>query len=142
MNGIAFNLPRTVTLAADAALLGLGATHGYVLATVPQAPGYLAAYCLAVAVGCLAAAGMTWIDAGRLSPALGWLAGGLISAAFVIGYLITRLIRLPGLPQLTGRWDLAPGSLALACAGGFLVLALSVRTGVNVAFGQHREWAD
>lgn len=142
MSSIAFNLPRFVTLAADLALLGVAATHGYVLATVPGPPGYFAVYCVAVIIGCLAAAAIIWIDVDEVVPALGWLAGGVLCIVFVIGYLISRLVSLPGLPTLTGRWDLAPGSLALACAGAFLAVYLTVLTGLNVAFGQRRDWSD
>lgn len=142
MGGIAFNLPRTVTLAGDSALLGVAATHTYVLATAPGPPGYFAVYCVAVIVGCLAAAGITWIDVADYVPRMGWLAGSIICTVFAVGYLISRLVSLPGLPSLTGRWDFAPGSLALACAGAFLALHLTVLSGVNVAFGQRRAWVD
>ncbi len=140
MTAIAFNLPRMVTLAADAALLGVAATHAYVLATAPGRPGYFVAYCAAMIIGCLAAAALTWVDVDDVVPKLGWLAGSALCTVFLLCYLITRLVMLPGLPALTGRWDLAPGSLALACAAGFLGLHLSVLTGVNVAFGQRRAW--
>ncbi|MGB5797162.1 MAG: oxidoreductase [Mycolicibacter algericus] len=142
MCGIAFNLPRVVTLAADVALLGLAGVHGYLLATSASPPGYFAVYCVAMIVGCLAAAAITWIDVDDVVPALGWLAGSVSCGAFVIGYLVSRFVSLPGLPTVTGRWDLAPGSVALACAGGFLALHLSVLSGVNVAFGQGRAWYD
>jgi hypothetical protein len=141
MPKIAFNLPRTVTLAADLALLGVAATHGYVLATAASPPGYFAVYCAAMIIGCLAAAAATWIDVDDGVPGLGWLAGSVLCTAFVIGYLISRLVNLPGLPALTGRWDIAPGSLALVCAGAFLAVHLTVPTGVNVAFGQRRDWS-
>ncbi|GFG86173.1 oxidoreductase [Mycolicibacter algericus] len=142
MCGIAFNLPRVVTLAADVALLGLAGVHGDLLATSASPPGYFAVYCVAMIVGCLAAAAITWIDVDDVVPALGWLAGSVSCGAFVIGYLVSRFVSLPGLPTVTGRWDLAPGSVALACAGGFLALHLSVLSGVNVAFGQGRAWYD
>lgn len=142
MSSVAFNLPRTVTLAADAALLGVAGTHGYVLATAAGRPGYFAVYCAAVMLGCVVAAGLTVIDVDDVVPKLGWLAGGAVCTVSVIGYLISRLVRMPGLPELTGRWDVAPASLALACAAMFSVLQLSVLAGVNVAFGQRRAWYD
>ncbi|MGB3473850.1 MAG: oxidoreductase [Mycobacterium sp.] len=142
MTSIAFNLPRTVTLAADAALLGLAGTHAYMLATAVHRPGYFAVYCVMVIIGCVVAAATTWIDVDDVVPAAGWVAGGLLCAAFLIGYPISRLVSLPGLSALTGRWDLAPGNLALACAAAFLGLYLTVLSGVNVAFGQRRGWYD
>lgn len=142
MSAIAFNLPRTVTSAADAALLGLAGTHAYVLATAVQRPGYLAVYCAAVIIGCVVAAGATWIHVDGIVPPVGWLAGGILCAAFVVAYPISRLVSLPGVPTLTRRWDLAPGSLALACAVAFLGLYMTVLSGVNVAFGQRRGWYD
>ncbi|CAJ1507907.1 oxidoreductase [[Mycobacterium] holstebronense] len=142
MTSIAFNLPRTVTLAADAALLGLAGMHAYMLATAAHRPGYFAVYCAAMIIGCVVAAGITWVDVDDIVPAAGWVAGGILSTAFLIGYPISRMVSLPGLSALTGRWDLAPGNLALACAAAFLVLHLTVLTGVNVAFGQRRGWYD
>ncbi|OBK88625.1 oxidoreductase [Mycolicibacter heraklionensis] len=142
MTSIAFNLPRTVTLAADAALLGLAGLHAYLLATAVHRPGYFAVYCVAMIIGCVIAAGITWIDVDDIVPAAGWKAGGILCTAFMIGYPISRMVRLPGLSALTGRWDLAPGNLALACAAAFLGLYLTVLFGVNVAFGQRRGWYD
>lgn len=120
----------------------MAATHAYVLATFPSPPGYFAVYCVAVIVGCVAAAGITWIDVTGRVPRMGRLAGSFLCTAVAVGYLISRWVSLPGLPALTGRWDLAPGSLALACAGAFLALHLTVLCGVNVAFGQRRSWYD
>lgn len=141
MSSIAFNLPRTVTLAADLALLGLAAVHGYVLLRQPDPAGYFEAYCVAVIIGCVCTAAVTWIDTGGI-PTAAWLAGSVLCTAFVIGYLSSRLVSLPDLPTLTGRWDLAPGSLALACAAGFLAVHLTVLLRINVAFGQRRQWGD
>lgn len=142
MSGIAFNLPRTVTLAADAALLGLASLHAYVLATAVHRPGYFAVYCAVMIIGCVVSAGTTWVDADDIVPAAGWVAGAILCTTFLIGYPISRMVSLPGLSAMTGRWDLAPGNLALACAAGFLVLYLTVEFGVNVAFGQRRGWYD
>lgn len=141
MSTIAFNLPRTVTLAADAALLGLAAIHGYVLLSQTDPPGYFEAYCVAMIIGGVCIAALSWIDIDGL-PRAAWLAGSVLCAAFVIGYLISRLVSLPDLAALTGRWDVAPGSLALACAGGFVAVHLTVLLGINVAFGQQRNWSD
>jgi len=142
MTSIAFNLPRTVTLAADAALLGLAGLHAYMLVAAVHRPGYLVVYCGVMIIGCVVAVGATWIDVDDIVPAAGWVAGAILCMAFMIGYPISRMVSLPGLSALTGRWDLAPGNLALACAVAFLGLYLTVLFGVNVAFGQRRGWYD
>jgi hypothetical protein len=49
---------------------------------------------------------------------------------------------LPGLVALTGRWDVAPGSWAGACALGFIAVHMSVLLGINVAYPQRQNWHD
>jgi hypothetical protein len=43
---------------------------------------------------------------------------------------------------VTGRWDFAPGSLAGACALGFVAVHMSVLLGINVAYPQRQPWFD
>jgi ABC-type proline/glycine betaine transport system permease subunit len=57
-------------------------------------------------------------------------------------YLASRTPSLPRLVGVTGRWDFAPGTLGLACAAAFIALHASVLLGINIAFGQRRDWHD
>jgi ABC-type proline/glycine betaine transport system permease subunit len=52
------------------------------------------------------------------------------------------LARLPGLTAVTGRWDLAPATIALAFACAFLALHASAVLGINVAYPQRQQWED
>ncbi len=139
---VAFNLPRTVTLIGTALLGGLIATHAYVVLASPAVPVWFAVYTAAVTVGCLLAAAIMWLDLGSRVPQLGWLLGSLVCLAFLAAYLASRIISLSGLIAVTGRWDFAPGTIALACAGAFVAVHISVLLGINVAFGQRRDWHD
>ena len=47
---------------------------------------------------------------------------------------------MPGLVAVTGWWDFAPGTFALAFAGAFLALHVSVLLGINVAYPQQQGW--
>lgn len=139
---VAFNLPRTVTAAGGALLAGVAATHAYVLVSEPGLSAYFVVYSVALIVGCLLAAGAMWLALNPQVPQLGWFLGDLVSVIFLGVYLASRTPSLPGLVAVTGRWDVAPGTLALACAGAFVGLHISVLLGINVAFGQHRDWHD
>ncbi|MGH3563857.1 MAG: oxidoreductase [Mycobacterium sp.] len=108
---VAFNLPRTVTLAGGTLLVGLIATHVYVLASEPALPAYFAVYSAALIVGCLLAAGTMWLGLSPRVPQLGWFLGSLVCIVFLVAYLASRAPSLPGLVAVTGRWDFAPGSL-------------------------------
>jgi hypothetical protein len=139
---VEFNVPRAVTLAGGSLLGGVAATHVYLLAAAPAPPAYFAVYCTALIIGCLLAAGVMWLNVSPQVPQLGWFLGSTVCLAFLVVYLASRASSLPGLIALTGRWDFAPGTLALACAGAFIGLHASVLLGINVAFGQHRGWHD
>jgi hypothetical protein len=139
---VEFNLPRTVTGAGGVLLAGLAAAHVYVLTAEPSPPAYFVAYSFALVAGSLLAAGAMWLGASPLGPQPGWFLGSLVSVVFLVFYVISRAPSLPGLVAVTGRWDVAPGTLALACAGAFVGLHTSVLLGINVAFGQRRDWHD
>jgi hypothetical protein len=139
---IAFNLPRTVTLTGSTLLGGLIATHVYVWAFQPAVPTYFAVYCAALIIGGLLACGLMWLNVSPRMLQLGWSLGSLLSLIFLVVYLASRTPSLPGLVAVTGRWDFAPGTIALACAAAFIGLHASVLLGINVAFGQHRHWHD
>jgi hypothetical protein len=139
---VAFNLPRTVTAAGGAMLVGLAATHFYGLTSQPALPTYFVIYSVALIATCLLAGNVMWLAMNSFVPQLGWYLGDLVSLIFLGVYIASRIRSLPGLVAVTGRWDFAPGTLALACAGAFVGLHMSVLLGINVAFGQRRDWHD
>jgi hypothetical protein len=75
-------------------------------------------------------------------PQLSWFVGDLISVLFLGLYLASRAVSLPGLVAVTGRWDFAPGTFALAFAAAFLALHMSVLLRINVAYPQQQGWQD
>ena len=139
---VAFNLPRAVTALGGALLLGVAATHVYVLASRPAVPALFVGYAVGVAACCVSAAVAMWLSRYPLVLRAAWMCGDVISLFFIAVYLITRPAPLPGLMGITGRWDVAPGTLAGACALGFLAVHLSVLLGINVAYPQHQQWSD
>lgn len=143
LNGwVAFNLPRTVTALGGSLLLGLAAVHGYVWATAPGLPVYFVVYSTVLIAACLAAAGALVSGFKAGVPQAGWYFGSLACLAFLTVYLVGRWVTLPGLEALTGRWDFAPGTLAMACAAGFIAVHTTVLSGINVAYPQRRDWRD
>lgn len=143
LNGwVAFNLPRAVTALGGALLTGLVAVHVYVLATRPDLPPYFVAYVVVLAVACLAAASAMLIGIKPSVPQAGWYLGSLTCSAFLVVYLITRWVSLPGLNAVTARWDLAPGTLAMVCAAAFVAVHTTVLSGINVAYPQRQQWHD
>lgn len=139
---VAFNLPRAVTALGGLLLLGIVVTHVYVLTRETGLPVYFIVYATVLIAGCLLAAGVMWLALNPLLPQLGWLLGDVLSVVFLGVYLVSRAASLPGLVALTGRWDFAPGTWALACAGGFIAVHMSVLLGINVAYPQHQNWHD
>jgi len=143
LNGyVAFDLPRTVTGLGASLLMGLGAVHAYMLATRPGLPLYFLVYVAVLIAACLAAAAAMVFSVKPFVPQAGWYAGSLISVAFLVIYVVSRFASLPGLVALTNRWDLAPGTLAMALAGGFIAVHTTVLSGINVAYPQRQNWRD
>jgi hypothetical protein len=143
LNGwVAFNLPRAVTALGGALLTGLVALHVYVLATRPDLPPYFVAYVVVLAVACLAAASAMLIGIKPAVPQAGWYLGSLTCSAFLVVYLITRWVSLPGLDAVTARWDLAPGTSTMLCAAAFVAVHTTVLSGINVAYPQRQQWHD
>ncbi|TDH49790.1 oxidoreductase [Mycobacterium eburneum] len=138
LNGwMAFNLPRTVTAVGATLLLAIVALHGYLLATQPALPAYFVVYAAVLAAGCLVAAAATaWGRSG------GWYLGSLVCLVFLGIYLISRFVALPALGALTGRWDVAAGTFAMAFAAAFIGLHATVLSGINVAYPQRQNWRD
>ncbi|MGH3970565.1 MAG: oxidoreductase, partial [Mycobacterium sp.] len=130
----AFDLPRTVTALGGLLLLGIVATHVYVLTREPALPVYFVIYAAVLIAGCLLAAGAMWLGVNPAVPQLGWLAGDAVSVVFLGLYLASRVVSLPDLVALSGRWDVAPGSFAGAFALGFIAVHMSVLLGINVAY--------
>ena len=139
---VAFNLPRAVTILGGLLLLGIVATHAYVLSREAPLPLYFAIYSAVLAVGCLLAAGGMWFARNRRLPQISWFLGDLLSALFLAIYLASRAVSLPGLVAVTGRWDFAPGTFAAAFAAGFIAVHVSVLLGINVAYPQRQGWTD
>lgn len=139
---VAFDLPRVVTALGTTLLLGTAVVLGYVSIVATPLPLYFEAFCAAMVTGCLLAAAALWLGANPVVPQYGWRIGSGISALFLGVYLLTRMVSLAGLGNLTGRWDVAPGTFALAFAAGFGVVHLSILLGFNVAYPQRRNWHD
>lgn len=139
---IAFDLPKAVTALGGVLLVSIAAVHVYVLATQPALPVYFKAYCAALIAGCLLVAGGLWLKLNPRVPQLSWFLGDLLSVLFLGIYLVTRFTSLPGLAAVTGRWDFAPGTFALAFAGAFVALHVSVLLGINVAYPDRQGWED
>lgn len=143
LNGyVAFDLPRTVTGLGVSLLMGLAAVHVYLMATRPGLPLYFWVYVAVLIAACLGAAAAMVLAVKPLVPQAGWYAGSLVCAAFLVIYLASRLAGPPGLVAVTGRWDLAPGTLAMAFAGGFIAVHTTVLSGINVAYPQRQNWHD
>lgn len=143
LNGyVAFDVPRAVTGLGASMLVGLVAVHAYIAATRPGLPLYFWVYVAVLAAACLGAAAAMAFAVKPGVPRAGWYFGSFVCAAFLVIYLGSRLARLPGLVALTGRWDLAPGTLAMALAGGFIAVHVTVLSGINVAYPQRQNWRD
>jgi hypothetical protein len=143
LNGyVAFDLPRTVTGLGASLLMGLVAVHAYMVASRPGLPLYFFVYVALLTAACLGTAAAMVFAVKPLVPQAGWFAGSLVCTAFLVIYLVSRFVSLPGLVALTGRWDLAPGTFAMAFAGGFIAVHTTVLSGINVAYPQRRNWRD
>lgn len=137
---VSFNLPRATTSVGVGLLLGIATIRLYVLATV-TVPPYLAAYFVLVAVFALLA--VPAMAAGRpVLAQVGWALGGVVALASLLMYIASRAWGLPGLPQLTGRWDNPLGTFSMILAAGYLALHASVVAGMNVAYPRHQPWHD
>ncbi|OBH00378.1 MULTISPECIES: oxidoreductase [unclassified Mycobacterium] len=142
---VAFDLPRVVTGLGAALLAGIAATHGYLMysmATQDALPAAFVGYAVAVIAACLlVAAGM---GVGR-NPAVAqasWYFGSLLSVVVLGVDVATRITSLPGLTAVTGRWDVAPATFALAFAGAYIGVHASVLLGINVAHPRRQQWED
>jgi hypothetical protein len=138
---IAFDLPRTTTAVGVGLLLGIEAIRLYLLAEYDQ-PAYLCGYF--IVLGAFATLASVAMLAGRWPRLVrvGWALGSLVALASLAMYLVSRTAGLPQLPQAVGRWDYAPGTLAMALSGAFLATHFAVLTRMTVSWPMHQEWHD
>lgn len=134
--------PPEVTALGASLLMGLVAVHVYLLASEPALPLYFPVYCAVLIAGCVIAAGALVFGFKPLIPQGGWYFGSCVCLVFLGIYLVSRLIDIRGLEALTGRWDFAPGTLAMALAAGFIAVHTTVLSGINVAYPHRRHWHD
>jgi hypothetical protein len=139
---VAFDLPRLVTGLGAALLLGIAATHVYLVLDQDLSPWYFVVYAAAVIAGCALAAGGMGIRRNPHVAQASWYLGSALSVVVLGVDFATRLAAVPGLTTITGRWDLVPASFALALACAFIGLHASVLLGINVAYPQQQRWED
>ncbi|OBJ72450.1 hypothetical protein [Mycobacterium sp. 1274756.6] len=142
LNGwVAFNLPTTVSALGVTLLLAITGIHGYLWWSTPTPPAVFTGYVVLLGAACLIAAVLMFAPRVEITePA--WFLGSAACLSFLAVYLGTRADPVAGLTQLTGRWDVAPGSALMACAALFLVLHATVLSGINVARPQWQNWHD
>jgi len=142
---VAFDLPRVVTALGAALLAGIAATHArlvYSMAGQDALPGAFVVYAVAVIAACLLAAACMGFGCNPLVAQAGWYFGSLLSVVVLGVDVATRITSVPGLTAVTGRWDVAPVTFALAFAGAFIGLHASVLLGINVAYPRRQRWED
>ncbi|WP_428343041.1 oxidoreductase [Mycobacterium sp.] len=139
---VAFDLPRTVTALGVVLMAGVVAVHAYVLISRPSSPGYFVAYATILGACCLLTDAFLLLGRYPVVLQLGWCFGDLVSVVFLGVYLVSRVVPLPALRAVTGRWDLAPGTLAVVFALGFIVVHMSVLLRINVAHPRRQQWSD
>jgi len=139
---VAFDLPRAVTGLGALLLVGIAATHAYMWASQDGLPRYFQVYAAVVIAGCLLFAGSMGFGRNSHVAQAGWYFGSVLSVV-ILGLAVgTRVASLPGMTAMTGRWDFAPATFALAFAGAFIGLHASVLLGINVAYPQRQHWED
>jgi hypothetical protein len=139
---VAFDLPRVVTGLGACLLIGIAATHAYVWISQDTLPRYFQVYAAVVIALCLVFAGSMGFGRNPHVAQAGWFFGSLLAVAILAVDVGTRVVSLPGLVAVTGRWDFAPATFALAFAGAFIGLHGSVLLGINVAYPRRQHWED
>lgn len=99
---------------------------------------YLGALFAANVVGSLIAAAGIY----RGSRTWGWLLGAVISGVAIVAYLVSRTIGLPEFSEAMGAWDEPLGTVSMIVEFLFLMVYISVLTGINVAYPERRNWDD
>jgi len=110
--------------AAVAALVGAGLLHAFITPEYLGEKLYIGLlFGLSVPL-CLGVAGWLWVRDDRRA----WIAGALLCAGMVFGFLVSRTIGLPGFDE-SGVWEhWTEGFPALAAELGFLGLAAGAFT--------------
>ncbi|WP_068186089.1 hypothetical protein [Mycobacterium sp. UM_CSW] len=127
---VAFNLARLGAIL----LVGVAATHAYALATQATRdtlPWYFVVYAVAVIAGCLLVGLALWVGRNPHVAQAGWCFGSLLSVVVIGVDVLTLVVYLPALTEMTGRWDFAPASFAFA--GAFLALHGSARGAIGLS---------
>jgi hypothetical protein len=140
-----FNVPRVTTASGIVLLLGVGAIRLYWLTggfLVSNFPVYLTACVVLLVIAALLASAAMVVGRRPGLVRIGWALGSVVSAASIAMYVVSRILGLPGLPQLVQRWDYALGTFSMALAAMYLMLHFSVLTGMNVAYPERRQWHD
>lgn len=138
---VAVDLPRSTAAALAAALLGLAATHVYILGSEPVVPLYLVIYMWVLVVVCIGAGVVLAVAPGPMAR-VGRTVGAVASVVFLVGYVTSRLTGLPALPGVRGWWDYAPGTVAALCALACLALTAALLLGITVARPEEQHWHD
>lgn len=139
---VAFDVPRAVTAIGEVLLIGLAGVHVYILFTALALPGYFFVYALVLIACCLIAAASLVANFNASVPQRGWYFGSFVCLVFLGIYLVSRVVNLSGLEELTGRWDVAPATLAMALAAAFVAVHTTVLSGINVAYPRRQGWQD
>jgi hypothetical protein len=139
---VAFDLPRAVTGLGVSLLIGIAATHIYVWTSQDALPPYFQVYAAVVVALCLMFAGSMGFGRNPRVAQAGWYFGSGLAIAVLAVDVGTRVVSLPSLVAVTGRWDFAPATFALAFAGAFIGLHGSVLLGINVAYPRRQHWED
>jgi hypothetical protein len=139
---VAFDLPRAVTGLGALLLIGIAATHAYIWASQDALPRYFQIYATVVIAGCLLFAGSMGFGWNPHVAQAGWYFASVLSVVILGLAVCTRVASVPGMTAITGRWDFAPATFALAFAGAFIGLHASVLLGINVAYPQRQHWED
>ena len=94
-------------------LLGIATAHVYILASEQALPAYFVVYAVVMIAGCLSVAGSIGFGRDPRVAQAGWYFGDLLSVVFLGVAVGTRIVNLPSLAALTGRWDFDPSRLRL-----------------------------
>jgi hypothetical protein len=102
-------------------LLGVAATHASDLADHLVDAHYLAALFCALVVGsAVASIGLALLD--NAGPA--WLLAGVMSASSIAGYVVSRAVGLPQIPDHIGQWTSVAGVISLVAESALVAMSV------------------